>query len=122
MSNTKRDAQYRADMALLYDFYGELLTEKQRDFFALHYSDDLSLSEIAENEGMTRQGARDFISRGEQALLEIERKLGLVSRHRDNLRLIEEIEEQLRAMSDGGEPYASEDMGDIFAKLAKLKE
>jgi len=109
-------------MALLYDFYGELLTEKQRDFFALHYSDDLSLSEIAENEGMTRQGARDFISRGEQALLEIERKLGLVSRHRDNLRLIEEIEEQLRAMSDGGEPYASEDMGDIFAKLAKLKE
>ena len=48
------------EIALLFDFYGEMLTEKQRDVVELYYDDDLSLSEIAENEGITRQGVRDI--------------------------------------------------------------
>ena len=49
------------EIALLFDFYGEMLTDKQRDVVELYYNDDLSLSEIAENEGITRQGVRDSI-------------------------------------------------------------
>ena len=53
----------------LLDFYGECLTEKQRNFLDYYYNDDLSLSEIAENESITRQGVRDAIKRGEQTRL-----------------------------------------------------
>ena len=50
-------------MTMLYDFYGELLTERQKEFFDLYYNEDLSLSEIAENSGISRQGVRDVIVR-----------------------------------------------------------
>ena len=52
-------------ITILLDFYGDMLTEKQRDFLGYYYNDDLSLSEIAENEGITRQGVRDSIKRAE---------------------------------------------------------
>ena len=67
-------------MALLYDYYGELLTEKQRTCFDLYYNQDLSLSEIAEIVGITRQGVRDGIKRGEQILQEMEEKLQFAAR------------------------------------------
>ena len=70
------------EIALLFDFYGEMLTDKQRDVVELYYNDDLSLSEIAENEGITRQGVRDSIKRGEAVLLEMEERLGLAKRFR----------------------------------------
>ena len=44
------------EITILLDFYGDMLTAKQRDFINLYYNDDLSLAEIAENEGITRQG------------------------------------------------------------------
>jgi predicted DNA-binding protein YlxM (UPF0122 family) len=69
-----------ADMCLLYDFFGELLTERQRTCFALHYNDDLSLSEIAELEGITRQGVHVNIARAESVLMDFEKKTGIVSR------------------------------------------
>ena len=53
------------EIAVLLDLYGDMLTEKQRDFLGYYYNDDLSLSEIAENEGITRQGVRDAIKRAE---------------------------------------------------------
>ncbi len=65
------------DMVLLYDFYGNMLTDKQKDFFDLYYNEDLSLSEIAENKGITRQGVRDAIVRAENILTGFEDKLGL---------------------------------------------
>ena len=52
-------------MTMLFDFYGELLTERQKEFFDLYYNEDLSLSEIAENSGISRQGVRDVIVRAE---------------------------------------------------------
>ena len=64
------------EITILYDFYGDVLTEKQRDFLNYYYNDDLSLSEIAENEGITRQGVRDAIKRAEAQLYEMEEKLG----------------------------------------------
>ena len=47
-------------MTMLFDFYGELLTDRQKEFYDLYYNEDLSLSEIAENYGISRQGVRPF--------------------------------------------------------------
>ena len=62
-------------MALLFDFYGDVLTERQKEFYDLYYNEDLSLSEIAENNGITRQGVRDAIKRAEALLFDMESKL-----------------------------------------------
>jgi len=62
-------------VAVLFDFYGEMLTEKQKDVIDLYYNEDLSLAEIAEHEGISRQGVRDNIKRGEAYLFELEDKL-----------------------------------------------
>ena len=67
-------------MTMLFDFYGELLTERQKEFYDLYYNEDLSLSEIAENYGISRQGVRDVIVRAEAYLTELEDKTGLVKR------------------------------------------
>ena len=70
------------EISLLFDLYGDVLTDKQRDVVELYYNDDLSLSEIAENAGITRQGVRDSIKRAEAQLLEMEDRLGLARRFR----------------------------------------
>lgn len=68
------------NIAVLLDFYGDMLTEKQRNFINDYYNEDLSLSEIAENESITRQGVRDAIKRAENQLIDMESRLGLASR------------------------------------------
>ena len=68
------------DITLLLDFYGDMLTDKQRSFISYYYNDDLSLSEIAADEGITRQGVRDAIKRAETQLIAMEERLGLVAR------------------------------------------
>jgi predicted DNA-binding protein YlxM (UPF0122 family) len=65
---------------MLLDFYGELLTDKQRDVMELYYCEDLSLSEIGNPMGITRQAVRSFIKRGEEILLNYEEKLGFAER------------------------------------------
>ena len=67
-------------MALLYDFYGDTLTDRQKEFYDLYYNEDLSLSEIAENYGISRQGVRDVIVQAEAALTELEDKTGIIRR------------------------------------------
>ncbi len=69
------------EMAMLFDFYGSLLTEKQREYFDLYYNNDLSLSEIAENEGISRQGVRDIIVRAEHILRNTEEKTGIIKKY-----------------------------------------
>ena len=68
------------EMCMLFDFYGDILTEKQHKLFDLYYNDDLSLAEISEHVGITRQGVRDGIKRGEQILQEMEDKLQFAAR------------------------------------------
>lgn len=96
---------------LLFDFYGELLTEKQREVFDLYYNEDLSLAEIAEGAGISRQGVRDNIVRAEKALTEIEEKTGLVERFvaygRDAKRL-GEIARAIREHDEALAPLAQE--------------
>lgn len=67
-------------MTMLFDFYGELLTDRQKEFFDLYYNEDLSLAEIAENAGISRQGVRDVIVRAEAILTELEDKTGIIKR------------------------------------------
>lgn len=67
--------------SVLLDFYGPILTDKQRAILTEYYDEDLSLAEIAENFGITRQGVRDAIKHGEAALDEWETKLGNARAH-----------------------------------------
>ena len=67
-------------ISILNEFYGNLLTQKQSDFIDDYYNNDLSLSEIAENENITRQAVRDIIKKGEKKLFEYEEKLGFMKR------------------------------------------
>ena len=85
-------------MTMLFDFYGELLTERQKEFYELYYDEDLSLSEIAENYGISRQGVRDVIVRAEAYMTEIEDKTGLVKRFMQRMPHIERIEEAADAL------------------------
>ncbi len=66
----------------LLDFYGKMLTEKQLDVLEQYYYNDYSLSEIAENSGISRQGVRDAIKHGENSLLELEENIGFAKRYR----------------------------------------
>ncbi|HHT27819.1 MAG TPA: YlxM family DNA-binding protein [Firmicutes bacterium] len=67
-------------MALLFDTYGSVLTEKQREIFSLYYNDDLSLGEIADNYQVSRQAVKDTLRRSETTLNALEERLGLVER------------------------------------------
>lgn len=82
-------------LSLLLDFYGELLKEKVRTATEMYYNDDLSLSEIAEDMGITRQGVRDLVKRAEQNLYNYEEKLGLYSRYQKTLEGLESLKKQL---------------------------
>lgn len=68
----------KVEISILLDIYSNLLTEKQYEFLNDYYNNDLSLSEIAENEGITRQAVRDNLKKGENKLFEYEEKLGLM--------------------------------------------
>ena len=70
----------KVEISVLCQIYGKLLTEKQLNIMDNYYNLDLSLSEIAENEGITRQAVRDIIKKGENKLLEFEEKLGIMKK------------------------------------------
>ncbi|MBO8128173.1 MAG: YlxM family DNA-binding protein [Peptococcaceae bacterium] len=81
---------------LLYDFYGPLLTGRQRELFELYYKQDLSLGEIAEHHGISRQGVYDTIGRSVASLESYEKKLGLAQRF---IRECGDLEEALIILS-----------------------
>lgn len=91
-------AEDRVMQSLLLDFYGELLTEKQRLCCELHFNEDLSLAEIAEQCGVSRQGVWDNIRRAEAALEEIEEKTGLIRRFSETQKRLEAMDDTVRAL------------------------
>ena len=89
-------------MALLYDFYGDVLTDRQKEFYDLYYNEDLSLSEIAENYGISRQGVRDVIVRAEATLTELEDKTGIIRRFhvmQDQLKEVQSAVDTIAALN-----------------------
>lgn len=75
----------------LFDYYGQLLTDKQQQFIQFYYHDDYSLSEIAQNFGISRQAINEHLKRAESLLEEYERILRLVAKHHERIGLHAQI-------------------------------
>ena len=111
-------------VSVLLDHYGAMLTDKQREVIDLYYNDDLSLAEIAEQEGITRQGVRDNIKRGEAQLLEMEEKLHAARRFERLAALVSEADETLAAIekdyADRRRVSSVRQVKDLRQKLAQF--
>lgn len=82
-------------VSILLDFYGELLTDKQQQALDCYYNRDLSLSEIAEDMQVSRQGVRAFIKNGEEHLIEFENKLHLAERFAEISKTADSMEQSV---------------------------
>lgn len=87
----------REELCRLLDCYGQALSERCRDVMTSYYADDLSLAEIAENCGITRQGVHDALRRGESELLALERALGFLKRRERFFAVIDRLSGSKRA-------------------------
>lgn len=84
------------EISMLLDFYGQLLTDSQYKCMDMHFNHDLSLSEIADEIGISRQGVHDFIKRGRAVLSDYEKKLGLMARFCEIKKNLKNIQEDLQ--------------------------
>lgn len=110
-------------IAVLLDFYGGMLTEKQRDVIDLYYNEDLSLGEIAQIEKITRQGVRDSIKRGEEFLCELEEKLGMLRQYRQLQKTFEEISRLSTEIYKISDTYKySAKLSEAAMKIMKIAE
>ena len=108
-------------MALLFDFYGDLLTDRQKEFYDLYYNEDLSLAEIAQDRDITRQGVRDAIKRAEALLFEMEECLGFARRFRILQEGLEQIEKNAREIEEYNSRLSySKEIHDRAAAIAGL--
>ena len=90
----------KVKISMLLEIYGKLLTEKQSQMLEDYYNHDLSLSEIAENQDITRQAVRDNIKKGENKLFELEEKLSIMNRTLEQEKQIQEILTELSKITD----------------------
>ena len=105
----------------LYDFYGQLLTKKQEMIFRRYYLEDLSLSEIANEEQVSRQSIHDTIKQAERKLTAYEEKLGLVKRFKDQEKELEVIIEKLTDItSNDKQTQTNLIISDIIKSMHKL--
>ena len=107
-------------MTLLYDYYGELLTEKQRGLFDLYYNQDYSLSEIASAAGISRQGVHDTLARAEERRKGYERSRGCIARDRLLQKALDRITQNAQALASV--PEASPQAGAILHAVREIKE
>ncbi len=89
--------------ALLYDFYGELLTEHQREIYEDYVYNNLSVSEIAQEEGISRQGVHDLIKRCNKILEDYEKKLNLVEKFTKTKDKVNEIHKLTKEYQESGQ-------------------
>ncbi|MGL5435192.1 MAG: YlxM family DNA-binding protein [Lachnospiraceae bacterium] len=106
--------------SLLYDFYGELLTEHQRSFYEDAVFNDMSLGEIAAERGISRQGVHDLIKRCDKILGEYEAKLHLVSKFQQTKAMVEEIQKLTRVFKDTQDLKLMEEIEHISANIMEL--
>ncbi len=90
----------KVKISMLLEIYGKLLTEKQSQMLEDYYNHDLSLSEIAENQDITRQAVRDNIKKGDNKLFELEEKLSIMKRTLEQEKQIQEILTELSKITD----------------------
>lgn len=105
---------------LLFDYYGDFLTKKQKNIFEQYYLNDLSLGEIAENTGITRQGVHDVLRRSQETLVNFEEKLGMVKKHIQQRKEIEEILILLKEIEPGLDLSYKEKYRDVYNRVSSL--
>ena len=106
----------KVEISILCQIYGKLLTEKQYNFIDDYYNNDLSLQEIADNYGITRQAARDNIKKGENKLFEYEEKLGTMKTTIKNEKTIEDILMQITTIQTN---YSDKKIAKILENVKK---
>ena len=109
-------------MALLFDYYGGMLTDKQRDCFDMRYNQDLSLGEIAESLGVSRQAVNDNLTRTEALLRRMEENIGCVKRDMLVRAAVEEILSAATVLGASSDPTVSAQAQRILAAVQTLKE
>ena len=111
------------ETSLLFDFYGNLLTENQRNVMSLYYNEDFSLAEIAETNKVSRQAVHISLKNAEKSLDEYENMLGLLRRWLNNLKIIDEIHADLSTIYACDSELSLENVKHaIKDALAKLEE
>jgi len=105
-------------IAWLYNFYGSLLTEKQRHLVELYYHQDYSLAEIAALEGVSRQAVHDLLKRAESALEEYEATLQLFSKHLRQKELVQQVQALLD--ESGVDRKVAEEVSRLLTKLLEV--
>ena len=106
----------KIEISMLCQIYGKLLTEKQYEFLDDYYNNDYSLSEIAENENITRQAVRDIIKKGEKKLFEYEEKLGIMKKTLNQEQQIVKILSELTKIQT---KFSDEKIADILENIKK---
>ncbi len=109
-------------MSMLLDYYGSLLTEKQKAYFDLYYNQDFSLAEIAEQEGISRQGVHDTITRTESILRDMEKATGCVARAKALRLAAEKITCAADKLMQHGDPTVRQSAERILAAVSAIKE
>lgn len=110
------------EIILLFDTYGEMLTEKQREYLDMRYNQDMSLGEIAQVQGVSRQAVFDNLSRTEALLHRMEENIGCVRRDRAATAACDRIEAALAALNGSDDPQIAVAACEIKAALDLLKE
>ena len=105
------------NMGYLLDFYGELLSDRKRSTMDMYYNEDFSLSEIAEGVGISRQGVRHVIKKGEEQLSFLEDRLGLADHYEELEEAVKLIESIKAGIADG-----AMDKDDISSLLTKVQD
>jgi predicted DNA-binding protein YlxM (UPF0122 family) len=105
---------------LLYDYYGDFLTKKQKEIFESYYLNDLSLGEIAQNCGITRQGVYDVLRRSQDILFNFEEKLGMVKKYICRKKEIKEILIILEELESGIDPGFKDKYKDVNSRVSSL--
>ena len=108
------------EQGLLYDFYGELLTEHQRHIYEDVVFNDMSLSEIAEEQGISRQGVHDLVKRCDRILGGYEEKLGLVDKFNRTKKMVEEIRTLAGAYKETGDMSLLDRIEEISGEIGQL--
>ena len=111
-----------AELILLYDYYGDLLTERQRECFELRYNQDLSLGEIGQELGISRQAAFDNLSRTEALLKNMEAKTGCVRRDMQCRRAIHDVVDAAGKLAKHKDQHVSDLAVSILNALSGLEE
>ena len=110
------------EMALLFDYYGGMLTDKQRDCFDMRYNQDLSLGEIAEELGVSRQAVNDNLTRTEALLRRMEENIGSVKRDMLTRSAVQEVLEAATVLDASSDPAVLVAVQRIKAAVDTLKE